>query len=54
MNLKLTFIDIQLEASSLKVGQNCLNILFVLLKGFAENQNVVHVCCNKEIQNIVF
>ena len=54
MNLKLAFVDIQLQASSLRVGQNCPDMLSVLLKSFTENQNVVNVCYNKENKNIVF
>ena len=32
VNLKLAFVNIQLQASSLKVGQNSLDMLSVLLK----------------------
>ena len=43
MNLKLAFVNIQLQASSLKAGQNSLDMFYVLLKSFAKNQNIIHI-----------
>ena len=37
MNLKLALVNIQLKASSLKVGKNSLDMFFVFMKSFAKD-----------------
>ena len=54
MNLKLLLVYIQLKAGNLEADQNSHDMFFVFMKSFAEDKNIVHVYCSKEIQNIVF
>ena len=50
--MKLTFLNVQLQACALKLGENSVNILLMFLLAFAKDQDVIYVCSGKNIKAV--
>ena len=51
-HMKLTYLNVQLQACALKFDKNSVNILLMFLLAFAKDQDIIYVCSDKNIKAV--